>query len=381
MAEVKLNQVSKIYPGGFCAADKVDITIEDKEFVVLVGPSGCGKSTTLRMIAGLEDITSGDLLIGGEKVNHVPPRDRDIAMVFQSYALYPHMSVAKNLAFGLQKRRKHGSALRKLVSGDYRAEAVKEERAVKERVASAAKMLGLTDLLDRKPGELSGGQRQRVAVGRAIVRDPKAFLFDEPLSNLDAKLRVEMRTEIRRLHREMGATTIYVTHDQEEAMTLGDRLVVMKDGVIQQIGSPTDVYQKPANRFVASFVGTPPMNFLEGTLLGEVMPTAQRDAVLGIRPDAIQPCASTGDNDDRASSGADSTTGGAILSAKLITAENLGDRTDLICECADGTRIVSRTAQRGSWIEGSQLQLKIDPQQVHWFAAGPSGARLAPPTS
>ncbi len=363
MAEVKLNQVSKIYPGGFCAADKVDITIADREFVVLVGPSGCGKSTTLRMIAGLEDITSGELMIGGEKVNHVPPRDRDIAMVFQSYALYPHMSVAKNLAFGLRKRRKHGSALRKLVSGDYRAAAVKEEQSVNERVASAAKMLGLTDLLERKPGELSGGQRQRVAVGRAIVRDPKAFLFDEPLSNLDAKLRVEMRTEIRRLHREMGATTIYVTHDQEEAMTLGDRLVVMKDGVIQQIGSPAEVYQQPANRFVASFVGTPPMNFLEGDLVKSAMPDGPADAVLGIRPDAIQPDAD------------------GNLTAQLITAENLGDRTDLICHLTDGTRIVSRTAQRGEWHEGSELQLKIDPQQVHWFAAGPSGVRLVPPTN
>lgn len=364
MAEVKLKQVSKVYPGGFCAADKVDITISDREFVVLVGPSGCGKSTTLRMIAGLEDITSGELLIGGEKVNHVPPRDRDIAMVFQSYALYPHMSVAKNLAFGLQKRRKHGSTMRRLISSDYRAEAAKEERAVKQRVASAASMLGLNDLLERKPGELSGGQRQRVAVGRAIVRDPKAFLFDEPLSNLDAKLRVEMRTEIRRLHREMGATTIYVTHDQEEAMTLGDRLVVMKDGVIQQIGSPTEVYQHPANRFVASFVGTPPMNFLEGELVHQSVPDAPADAVLGIRPDAIQPVSDSGN-----------------LTAQLITAENLGDRTDLICECSDGTRMVSRTAQRSEWIEGSQLQLKIDPQQIHWFATGPSGVRLAPPTN
>jgi len=364
MAEVKLKQVSKIYPGGFCAADKVDITIADREFVVLVGPSGCGKSTTLRMIAGLEDITSGELLIGGQKVNHVPPRDRDIAMVFQSYALYPHMSVAKNLAFGLLRRRKHGSTLRKVISSGYRAEAAKENLAVNERVASAAQMLGLTDLLERKPGELSGGQRQRVAVGRAIVRDPKAFLFDEPLSNLDAKLRVEMRTEIRRLHREMGATTVYVTHDQEEAMTLGDRLVVMKDGVIQQIGSPTEVYQQPVNRFVASFVGTPPMNFLEGEWIRKIMPDAPADAVLGVRPDAIQPCEHS-----------------ATLTARLITAENLGDRTDLICECADGTRIISRTALRRDWHENSDLHLKIDPQQIHWFAAGPSGIRLVPPTN
>jgi multiple sugar transport system ATP-binding protein len=375
MAEVKLKQVSKIYPGGFCAADKVDITIADREFVVLVGPSGCGKSTTLRMIAGLEDITSGELMIGGKKVNHVPPRDRDIAMVFQSYALYPHMSVAKNLAFGLLRRRQHSSKLRKVISADYRKAAQEENVAVEERVASAAKMLGLTDLLERKPGELSGGQRQRVAVGRAIVRDPKAFLFDEPLSNLDAKLRVEMRTEIRRLHREMGATTIYVTHDQEEAMTLGDRLVVMKDGVIQQIGSPTEVYEKPTNRFVASFVGTPPMNFFEGDLVQQADANAPADAVLGIRPDAIQPLLNTPDGD--ATGNTNKRPKNGVITAKLVTAENLGDRTDLILVCADGTRIVSRTAQRRAWQEDSDLQLTIDPQQVHYFAAGQSGERLS----
>jgi len=379
MAEVKLKQVSKVYPGGFCAADKVDITIADREFVVLVGPSGCGKSTTLRMIAGLEDITSGELMIGGKQVNHVPPRDRDIAMVFQSYALYPHMTVAKNLAFGLLRRRQHSSKLRKMISADYRKAAQQENVAVLERVASAAKMLGLTDLLERKPGELSGGQRQRVAVGRAIVRDPKAFLFDEPLSNLDAKLRVEMRTEIRRLHREMGATTIYVTHDQEEAMTLGDRLVVMKDGVIQQIGSPTEVYEKPTNRFVASFVGTPPMNFFEGDLVQQADANAPADAVLGIRPDAIQPLLDTpGAGDATAnSSGNTNSHKNGVITAKLVTAENLGDRTDLILECADGTRVVSRTAQRRAWQIGSDLQLKIDPQQVHYFSAGQSGNRLS----
>ena len=245
MASVSLRDVTKVYAGGVTAVDRVSIDIADGEFLVLVGPSGCGKSTTLRMIAGLEEATSGDLLIAGKRVNDIAPSRRDIAMVFQNYALYPHMTVRKNLEFGLRMRR-----------------TPKAER--QQRIAEAAAMLGLESLLERKPAELSGGQKQRVALGRAIVRKPAAFLFDEPLSNLDAKLRGEMRREIAALHRRLGATMIYVTHDQVEAMTLGDRLVLMKDGVVQQQGTPLEVYEGPANRFVATFIGSPAMNLFEG---------------------------------------------------------------------------------------------------------------------
>ena len=244
MAEVELKKITKFY-GDVQAVKEVNLTVRDQEFLVLVGPSGCGKSTTLRMIAGLEDITDGDLFIAGRKVNDVAPKDRDIAMVFQSYALYPHMTVFENMAFGLRLRRMH-------------------KKEVKTRVEDAAKILGLEDLLQRKPKALSGGQRQRVAMGRAIVRRPAVFLFDEPLSNLDAKLRVQMRTEIARLHQQLGSTSIYVTHDQVEAMTLADRIVVMKDGVVQQVGAPMELYHSPQNLFVATFIGSPAMNLLEG---------------------------------------------------------------------------------------------------------------------
>lgn len=250
MAEVVLKNVSKVYEGGNVAAKDVNIEVKDREFVVLVGPSGCGKSTTLRMVAGLEEITSGDLYIDGKRVNDVSPKDRDIAMVFQNYALYPHMSVFENMAFGLK--------LRKFP---------KEE--IKQRVNDAAKILGLEPYLERKPKALSGGQRQRVAVGRAIVRKPKVFLFDEPLSNLDAKLRVQMRTEISKLHKSLGATMIYVTHDQTEAMTMGDRIVIMKDGFVKQIDAPLNLYNYPANKFVAGFIGSPSMNFIEGKFISE----------------------------------------------------------------------------------------------------------------
>ena len=250
MAEVTLKNISKVYDGGNTAVKDVNVEIKDKEFVVLVGPSGCGKSTTLRMIAGLEEITNGELFIDGKKVNDVSPKDRDIAMVFQNYALYPHMTVFENMAFGLK--------LRKFP---------KEE--IKTRVNDAAKILGLEDYLNRKPKALSGGQRQRVAVGRAIVRKPKVFLFDEPLSNLDAKLRVQMRTEISKLHHSLGATMIYVTHDQTEAMTMGDKIVVMKDGVVNQIDSPLNLYNFPTNKFVAGFIGSPSMNFISGTVAKE----------------------------------------------------------------------------------------------------------------
>ncbi|MGA2221628.1 MAG: sn-glycerol-3-phosphate ABC transporter ATP-binding protein UgpC [Verrucomicrobiia bacterium] len=248
MAKVVLENVSKIYPGGVRAVDNANLTIQDREFVVLVGPSGCGKSTVLRMVAGLEEISSGNIYIDARRVNDVPPKDRDIAMVFQNYALYPHMTAHKNMAFGLM--------LRKYPKAEIDA-----------RVREAAQILGITDeQLQRKPKALSGGQRQRVAVGRAIVRKPKAFLFDEPLSNLDAKMRVQMRAEINKLHSRLQSTMIYVTHDQVEAMTMGDRIVVMKDGVIQQVDDPISLYDNPKNLFVAGFIGSPPMNFFRGTI-------------------------------------------------------------------------------------------------------------------
>ncbi len=247
MAQVSLTNVQKFYPGGISAVRNANLVINDKEFVVLVGPSGCGKSTTLRMIAGLEEISAGEIRIDGRVVNDVPPKDRDIAMVFQNYALYPHKNVYKNMSFGLEMRRYP-----------------KDE--IDRRVRDAAEILGITDLLQRRPKALSGGQRQRVAVGRAIVRKPKVFLFDEPLSNLDAKLRIQMRAEISKLHRRLQSTMIYVTHDQVEAMTMGDRIVVMLDGVIQQVDAPLDLYHRPLNKFVATFIGSPPMNMLEGRI-------------------------------------------------------------------------------------------------------------------
>lgn len=247
MAGIRFEHVTKRYPGGVTAVSDFHLEVRQGEFVVLLGPSGCGKSTVLRMLAGLEEITAGTIRIGDRVVNDLPPKDRDIAMVFQNYALYPHMTVRENLAFGLK--------LRKLPRSQ-----------IEERVRAAAGILGLSDLLDRYPKELSGGQRQRVAVGRAIVRNPAVFLFDEPLSNLDAKMRVQMRVEISRLHKQLGTTMIYVTHDQVEAMTMGERIVVLKDGRIQQEADPMTLYDRPVNRFVAGFIGTPPMNFLEGAL-------------------------------------------------------------------------------------------------------------------
>src|SRR5579872_5291720 len=243
MAEVQCRRIVKEYDGGVQAVRGIDLDIADEEFVVLVGPSGCGKSTTLRMIAGLEEITGGEILIAGEVVNDVPPRDRDIAMVFQNYALYPHMSVFDNMAFGLK--------LRKFPKDE-----------IKRRVDEAARIIDIGPLLARKPRALSGGQRQRVAMGRAIVRNPKVFLFDEPLSNLDAKLRVQMRTEIKKVHQTVRTTTVYVTHDQVEAMTLADRVVVMNAGIIEQVGAPNDLYHSPATKFVAGFIGSPAMNFI-----------------------------------------------------------------------------------------------------------------------
>ncbi len=250
MARVELRSLNKVFPGGVEAVKDANLVIEDKEFVVLVGPSGCGKSTTLRMIAGLEEVTSGEIYIDDKMVNDTPPKDRDIAMVFQNYALYPHMTVYKNMAFGL--------ILRKF-----------KKKEIERRVHEAAEILGIMELLDRRPKALSGGQRQRVAVGRAIVRQPKVFLFDEPLSNLDAKLRVQMRAEISKLHHRLQSTMIYVTHDQVEAMTMGDRIVVMLDGVIQQVAAPLELYHNPVNKFVAGFIGSPPMNMVDGLLFAE----------------------------------------------------------------------------------------------------------------
>ncbi|WP_422446411.1 ABC transporter ATP-binding protein [Thermoanaerobacterium sp. DL9XJH110] len=247
MATVVLKNINKIYPGGFKAVSDFNLEIADKEFIVLVGPSGCGKSTTLRMVAGLEEISSGELYIDGKLMNDVPPKDRDIAMVFQNYALYPHMNVYDNMAFGLKLRKT-------------------PKNEIDRRVKEAARILGIEELLNRKPKALSGGQRQRVALGRAIVREPKVFLMDEPLSNLDAKLRVQMRTELSKLHKRLQTTFIYVTHDQTEAMTMGDRIVVMKDGIIQQVDTPKKIYDYPANIFVAGFIGSPQMNFLQGIL-------------------------------------------------------------------------------------------------------------------
>ncbi len=296
MAEIVLDHVVKRYPDGALAVDDFNLQIADGEFIILVGPSGCGKSTTLNMVAGLEDITAGELRIDGKVVNDKAPKDRDIAMVFQSYALYPHMTVGENMGFPL-----------KLAGID--------KATIKRKVDEAAEMLELTQHLDRKPSNLSGGQRQRVAMGRAIVRSPKAFLMDEPLSNLDAKLRVQMRTQVSRIQKSLGTTTLYVTHDQTEAMTLGDRVVVMKSGIVQQVGSPAFLYDHPANLFVAGFIGSPSMNFLPGELkgggviatpLGEAqLPDRVRQAlersktsgevILGIRPEHFEDAALVGD--------------------------------------------------------------------------------------
>jgi multiple sugar transport system ATP-binding protein len=288
MAEIVLDKLTKRYPDGALAVSEVDIEIADGEFIILVGPSGCGKSTMLNMIAGLEDISGGELRIDGQRVNEKAPKDRDIAMVFQSYALYPHMSVRENMAFPLR--------LAKV-----------EDSIVKSKVDEAAKILDLTQHLERKPANLSGGQRQRVAMGRAIVRSPKAFLMDEPLSNLDAKLRVQMRTSVSKLQKQLATTTVYVTHDQTEAMTLGDRVVVLRGGLVQQIGSPQFLYENPSNLFVAGFIGSPAMNFLPGTLengqlstgLGTVTLSdrirqlaeaadAPREVIAGVRPEHFE---------------------------------------------------------------------------------------------
>jgi multiple sugar transport system ATP-binding protein len=315
MAEIVLDHITKRFPDGSLAVDDFNLDIADGEFVILVGPSGCGKSTTLNMIAGLEDITSGDLRIAGQVVNNKSPKDRDIAMVFQSYALYPHMTVRENMGFALKL-------------------AKTPQATINEKVEEAARILDLTQHLDRRPANLSGGQRQRVAMGRAIVRDPSVFLMDEPLSNLDAKLRVQMRTEVSRIQRRLGTTTVYVTHDQTEAMTLGDRVAVMRSGLLQQVGSPKELYDEPVNLFVAGFIGSPAMNFMSGTLedgklrtsLGDLTLSDRlrrevessgsgREVIVGLRPENFE---------DAAMVSADDRPNGATFRATIDVLESMG---------------------------------------------------------
>jgi multiple sugar transport system ATP-binding protein len=358
MAEVRLENVFKVYENNVTAVKDVSVTINDKEFVVLVGPSGCGKSTVLRMIAGLEEVSSGTVNIGGEVVNDVPPKERDIAMVFQNYALYPHMTVYENLAFGLK--------LRKLPKDE-----------IDKRVQHAATILGIASYLDRKPKALSGGQRQRVALGRAIVRQPKVFLFDEPLSNLDANLRVQMRTEISRLHHQLQTTMIYVTHDQIEAMSMGDRIVVLRDGVVQQVDSPLTIYHKPANRFVAGFIGSPTMNFFSGSVgtgprttfageagfslpLPETLSKRLADAsadkvILGIRPEHIHL---------HKPAGIDTL---APVTAQVDVVEPVGNEIFLYLSLAPGANFVARVASETAPEVGKPCQVLVDISHLHFF--------------
>jgi len=379
MANVTLTKVGKLYEGDggatFRAVDAVDLAINDGEFCVLVGPSGCGKSTTLRMIAGLEEISEGVLEIDGRMVNDVPAKDRDIAFVFQNYALYPHLTVAENVAFGLETRRTHRNALVAALTGASTARG-EESAVIRARVAEVSKTLGLDALLHRYPRELSGGQRQRVAVGRAIARDPKVFLFDEPLSNLDARLRIETRTELRMLHRRLAATIVYVTHDQEEAMTLADRLVVMHKGRIQQNASAQECYEKPANRFVAGFIGTPPMNIVDGHLkagafvangvsvaLGaEHARLGDRACALGFRPDRVRLVAPNAPSS---------------VSASIAAIERLGDRTDVALDSPWG-RVVARLDADATRAlrEGEAAGIAFDAAHAHLFEPGECGGRI-----
>ena len=367
MSTVVLDAVWKYYNDDEPAVQNVSLSIQSGEFVVLVGPSGCGKSTTLRMIAGLESISRGTISIDGRVVNDVPPKNRNIAMVFQNYALYPHMTVEKNIGFALK------------IGGMPRDE-------IKNRVRKTSQILGLDGLLKRKPGALSGGQRQRVALGRAIARDPAVYLFDEPLSNLDAKLRITMRSELKALHRRLGTTTVYVTHDQEEAMTLGSRLVVMADGRVQQIGSPLDVYNEPVNRFVAGFVGSPTMNFFEGTIRfdgdstlfvadeseGRIhipishipkqeLEDGQR-AILGFRPQAVVPEVA---NDS-----------GIRLATTVQLVEPLGDQVDLLLELSDRLRFAARVRLSDLPEPGSPLDVHVRAHDIMLFQPGEFGQRI-----
>ncbi|MEV4647203.1 sn-glycerol-3-phosphate ABC transporter ATP-binding protein UgpC [Saccharopolyspora sp. NPDC049357] len=381
MADIVLDKVTKRYPDGALAVNEVNLEIADGEFVILVGPSGCGKSTTLNMIAGLEDISGGELRIGGQRMNERAPKDRDIAMVFQSYALYPHMTVFENMAFPLR--------LAKV-----------DNATVEDKVTEAAKILDLSNHLDRRPANLSGGQRQRVAMGRAIVRSPKAFLMDEPLSNLDAKLRVQMRTSVSKLQKQLGTTTVYVTHDQTEAMTLGDRVVVLRGGVVQQVGPPQHLYENPANLFVAGFIGSPAMNFVpvelaEGKLrsaLGDVpLPEglrkaaeaadAPRDLVLGIRPEHFEDAALvddavktrgatfTGEVDVVEEMGSDKYVYFTLQGAKASSAEldELAADSGSSEVPTDDGQVVTRLSVESRARENSELSVWFDTDKIHLF--------------
>lgn len=360
MAKVTLKNITKVYPGDVTAVKDVNLEIADKEFVVLVGPSGCGKSTTLRMIAGLEEITGGELYIGDKLCNDIAPKDRDIAMVFQNYALYPHMTVYDNMAFGLKLRK-----------------VPKDE--IDKKVKEAARTLDIEHLLDRKPKALSGGQRQRVALGRAIVREPKVFLMDEPLSNLDAKLRVQMRTEISKLHKRLNTTFIYVTHDQTEAMTMGTRIVVMKDGIVQQVDTPQTIYEKPANVFVAGFIGSPQMNFTDAKIVKEgnnlfvtfgkeklpipadkakVIEEAgyvEKEVIFGIRPEHM-------DDDAKFMEEHKNST----ISAKIEVMEHMGPETYLYFVC-EGTNMVARVEPTTTAQLEQTIKIAIDMDKMHIF--------------
>jgi multiple sugar transport system ATP-binding protein len=355
MSHVTLRELNKKFET-FHAVKDVSLEIQDKEFIVLVGPSGCGKTTTLRMVAGLEAVTSGEILIGNTVVNELPPMDRDIAMVFQNYALYPHMSVADNMAFGLKMRKFPRSE-------------------IEARVKQAADILGIHELLHRKPRQLSGGQRQRVALGRAIVRHPQVFLFDEPLSNLDAKLRVQMRVELKKLHRRLGVTSIYVTHDQVEAMTLGDRVVVMKDGWVQQVGGPMELYDQPANKFVAGFIGSPAMNFATVRIVGQngtawaeseglriqvpdhlrdrVAGHAGREATLGIRPEDLH-VAGAGDAPEH------------CFDAQVEVVEQLGSEILLDVKVGQGSMVAAVEPKVRARI-GESIRLALNPDRLHFY--------------
>ncbi|MFD5374905.1 ABC transporter ATP-binding protein [Streptomyces griseoincarnatus] len=392
MAEIVLEGVTKRYPDGSLAVRDVDLEIADGEFVILVGPSGCGKSTTLNMIAGLEDITEGTLRIGGQVVNDLAPKERDVAMVFQSYALYPHMSVRENMGFPLR--------LAKV-----------DKATIDRKVEEAARVLDLVEFLDRKPANLSGGQRQRVAMGRAIVRDPKAFLMDEPLSNLDAKLRVQMRTQISRIQRRLGTTTVYVTHDQTEAMTLGDRVVVMRQGLVQQVGTPAELYDMPRNLFVAGFIGSPAMNFVQASLTPDALRTplgdlplddrmrrelerrdAPREVIVGLRPEAFEDASLARDTGGPAvtvtvdvleSLGSDayvhfSAEGGPVSSAEL---EELASDSGLADTGAGGNQqIVARLDAATRAREGQPIELRVDLGKAHVFDPS-NGTNLTHPES
>ena len=355
MAIVRLNSLNKTYPNGVQAVCDVNLEVADGELVVLVGPSGCGKSTTLRMIAGLEDATSGDIYIGDRRVNDVAPGDRDIAMVFQHYALYPHMTVYQNMAFGLKMRHTR-----------------RDE--IERRVRHAAGILSIEALLDRRPRELSGGQRQRVALGRAIVREPKVFLFDEPLSNLDAKLRVQTRAEIARLHQRLKCTIVYVTHDQVVAMTLGNRIVLMDRGVVQQVDIPMNIYRRPANRFVASFIGSPAMNFLPGTIEGGEFRSNHSDncqcVTLALNGDVPNGPATLGVRPEDLVCGDD---GVPLAAVSLDVVEHLGHET-LVHFVLAGEELVARLPAAADAAPGQQLPLAVRHGAYHLFAA--DGSRI-----